>query len=181
MTLTGETTRGKQHIIKSIGKSVAKAMNYKLAKRVIRSARLTILCDITTQSARSRTGILADEQASEPYFVSRRFSFPRRPPRTPSRTRGVVCLNAKSRHCRSGYLCEHALVKHSSIWPVSRPTSSTRSPRRVSPTHAENHSTPRQENARSNARERKGKQRVELDGALIIAVKYALLFRMERT
>lgn len=53
---------------------------------------------------------------------------------------GVVCLNAKSRHCRPRYLCEHALVKHSSIWPVSRPTSSTRSPRRVSPTHAENHS-----------------------------------------
>jgi len=49
---------------------------------------------------------------------------------------GIACLNAKSRHCRSRYLCEHALVKHSSIWPVSRPISSTRSRRRVSPAHA---------------------------------------------
>lgn len=64
----------------------------------------------------------------------------------------VACLNAKSRHCRSGYLCEHALVKHSSIWPVSRPISPTRSPRRVSPAHATRKITRRrQENARDNA------------------------------
>lgn len=128
MTVTEKTTGKVADCIKPIGKRMVKAVNY---KRVIRSARLTILCghhynlrDLTQE------GILADE-ASELYFVSCRFS---PPTSTQSRAhRGVACLNAKSRHCRSRYLYEHALVKHSSIWPVSRPISSTRSPCRVSP------------------------------------------------
>lgn len=111
-------------------------------------------------------GILADEQASEPYFVSCRFSLPVPHPTSSSRPlphTGVVCLNAKSRHCRSGYLCEHALVKHSSIWPVSRPISSTRSPRRVSPAHATRKIT-RRRRRQENALQYERTERVETKG-----------------
>jgi len=53
---------------------MANAMNYKLVKRVIRSARLSILCHHNLRNLVQEEGILVDEQASKPYFVSCRFS-----------------------------------------------------------------------------------------------------------
>lgn len=69
---------------------------------------------------------------------------------------GATCLNAKSRHCRSGYLCARTRARKTFLVfgrRDSRMISPTRSPRRVSPTHAPRKIIRRWENALNDSRE----------------------------